>query len=214
MSKPIVHAMSSAKKFGGHWRDYFPIHDRMDSSKAILADVRHRALFHGTHGASIMAGIFPNHSTERIAALVEQHCMEDLGVFPRVEDYQNEFPKDSYLAGYGSPHSKPHADLERQCLWSAKKFGGQPEHYAIVHEFLDEYPPFVLHHAFGVYLTQDIFGITLINSERKDVVVRDVAEQHVLLECGYIPSAQDWLSLMRMASWMSGSKKASFVLVD
>lgn len=46
MSKPIRHAISSAKQFGGVAEDYLPIHDFMDSSKSAFADNRHRVLTH------------------------------------------------------------------------------------------------------------------------------------------------------------------------
>ncbi len=48
MSKPFIHAKSSAKKYGGKWEDYFPIHQIMDSSKAAFSDNRHRALTHNS----------------------------------------------------------------------------------------------------------------------------------------------------------------------
>lgn len=46
MSKPMIHAMSSAKRFGGVPEDYLPLHQFMDSSKSAHADNRHRALTH------------------------------------------------------------------------------------------------------------------------------------------------------------------------
>lgn len=46
MSKPFIHAQSSAKKFGGIWEDYISIHEFLDSSKSVIADNRHRALTH------------------------------------------------------------------------------------------------------------------------------------------------------------------------
>ena len=48
MSKPIYHAMSSVKKYGGSVEDYLPIHNLMDSSKSALPDNRHRALTHNS----------------------------------------------------------------------------------------------------------------------------------------------------------------------
>ena len=48
MSKPHIHARSSAKKFGGKWEDYFPVHHFMDSSKGAFCDNRHRALTHNS----------------------------------------------------------------------------------------------------------------------------------------------------------------------
>lgn len=46
MSKPIIHAISSAKRFGGVPEDYLAIHDLMDSSKGAIPDNRHRILTH------------------------------------------------------------------------------------------------------------------------------------------------------------------------
>lgn len=46
MAKPIIHARSSARRYGGVAEDYVGIHDLMDSSKAAFPDNRHRALTH------------------------------------------------------------------------------------------------------------------------------------------------------------------------
>jgi membrane-bound metal-dependent hydrolase YbcI (DUF457 family) len=56
MSKPLIHAESSARKFGGVWQDYIKIHEFMDSSKAVIADNRHRAL---THNSWFVAVVIP-----------------------------------------------------------------------------------------------------------------------------------------------------------
>lgn len=59
MSKPMIHAISSAKRYGGTPEDFLPVHDFMDSSKGAVADNRHRAL---THNAWFIA---PNGPLER-----------------------------------------------------------------------------------------------------------------------------------------------------
>lgn len=46
MSKPYIHAISSAKKFGGKPEDYEEIHNFLDSSKSAFPDNRHRAATH------------------------------------------------------------------------------------------------------------------------------------------------------------------------
>src|SRR4051812_16462628 len=46
MAKPIIHARSSARRFGGVAEDYLGIHDLLDSSKSAFPDNRHRALTH------------------------------------------------------------------------------------------------------------------------------------------------------------------------
>ena len=46
MANPIVHAENSVDKFGGDINDYIAIHEKMDCSKAWIADNRHRVLTH------------------------------------------------------------------------------------------------------------------------------------------------------------------------
>ena len=54
MSKPIYHAISAAKKWGGKPEDYIDIHNFMDSSKGALPDNRHRALTHNSWFISVV----------------------------------------------------------------------------------------------------------------------------------------------------------------
>lgn len=56
--KPFIHAKSSAKKYGGHPNDYIDIHHFMDSSKSVIPDVRHRAIFHSAFGCFIVEQMF------------------------------------------------------------------------------------------------------------------------------------------------------------
>jgi hypothetical protein len=46
MANPVFHAVSSSKKYGGKPEDYIKIHQFFDASKAMMADLRHRALRH------------------------------------------------------------------------------------------------------------------------------------------------------------------------
>jgi hypothetical protein len=50
MGDPLKHSKSSAERFGGTADDYLHIHTLMDTSKLILAEWRHRALFQNTFG--------------------------------------------------------------------------------------------------------------------------------------------------------------------
>jgi len=58
MAHPLEHAKNSARRFGGVPDDYLPIHNWFDESKAILADVRHRALRHHAEGIFLAERIF------------------------------------------------------------------------------------------------------------------------------------------------------------
>jgi hypothetical protein len=103
---------------------------------------------------------------------------------------------------------------------SAKKFGGKAEDYMAIHEFIDHSKSNVadvrhramLHSAWGIYVVGQVFGEVMTNSDGKEISVRDVAEEHVLEDLGFIPTMQDWLSKMPIEGWMSGTRKRTQVL--
>ena len=105
---------------------------------------------------------------------------------------------------------------------SAQRWGGKPEDYLPVHEKMDSTKMAhaevthrcVFHSAFGIYIIEDIFGRTLTNSDGKEVFVRDVAEQHVLEDLGFIPSLSDWLREMPAQPWMAGARKLPIRIVE
>jgi hypothetical protein len=98
MSKPYIHAQSSAKKFGGVAEDYLPIHQLMDSSKEHIGDNRHRALMHNTWGCFMIERVFgvvaKNSEGKECSPrdVAEMHCIEDLGVIPTVADWLSKMP--------------------------------------------------------------------------------------------------------------------------
>ena len=63
---------------------------------------------------------------------------------------------------------------------SARKFGGRAEDYIAIHNWFDASKAFLAdfrhralrHHSEGVFLCEQIFGITIRNSEGKQVPVR------------------------------------------
>lgn len=85
---------------------------------------------------------------------------------------------------------------------SVKKFGGKPEDYIHLHEWLDETKAWIgdslhrmfRHHSEGIFEMEKIFGKEFKNSDGKTVYTRYVGEQHVKEDCyGYIPSAKEWI---------------------
>ena len=50
MPKALFHARLSARRFGGVPDDYLPIHEKIDSTKAIHGNVAHRCIFHSAFG--------------------------------------------------------------------------------------------------------------------------------------------------------------------
>lgn len=100
---------------------------------------------------------------------------------------------------------------------SAKQFGGKPEDYIDIHDLLDSSKSVVAdsRHRALTHNTwfigpngplERIFGKTILNSDNKNVSVRDIAEQHIREDFNltFIPSAQDYLQNMRWAPWMDG----------
>lgn len=98
---------------------------------------------------------------------------------------------------------------------SARKWGGVPEDYQEIHDFLDSskasFPDMrhraILHSSFGIFICEKVFGINIENSDGKLVSVRDIAEQHVIDDMGRIPTVQDYLEGMPMYSWLGGKHK-------
>jgi len=97
---------------------------------------------------------------------------------------------------------------------SAKRFGGKPEDYLPIHSWFDESKAFLAdfrhralrHHSEGIFLCEEIFGISITNSEGKEVPVRYIGEQHVKEDLGRIPTAQDWLTQIKPERWMYGQR--------
>jgi len=56
--KPHIHAVNSARKWGGEPEDYLPIHNFLDISKMAHPDIRHRAILHNSLGPYIAEKIF------------------------------------------------------------------------------------------------------------------------------------------------------------
>ena len=109
---------------------------------------------------------------------------------------------------------------------SAKRFGGKWEDYVEIHKLMDSSKGAMAdnrhrcmtHNAW--FLSEILERIkfhnstdckpdgrfyTIINSDGKEISVREIGEQHVLEDFGmrYIPSAQDYLQEMEMKSWMN-----------
>jgi hypothetical protein len=98
---------------------------------------------------------------------------------------------------------------------SAHKFGGKPEDYMAIHNFIDSTKAHhadmrhraILHNSYGIYLAEQLLGVNIINSAGQEVSVRDVAEQHVIEDLGRIPAVTEYLRDMPMYSWIGGANK-------
>lgn len=102
---------------------------------------------------------------------------------------------------------------------SVKRYGGVVEDYLPIHNFIDSSKSCVpdvrhraiLHSSFGCFLAEQAIGTYIINSEGKQVSVRDIAEDHVQEDLGFIPTMEKWISKIPLESWMGGGfKKEKF----
>lgn len=123
---------------------------------------------------------------------------------------------------------------------SAKRFGGTWEDYVEIHKLMDSSKGAMAdnrhraltHNAW--FISEIIERVkfqnstsckpdgrfyTIINSDGKEISVREIAEQHVLEDFGmrFIPSAQDYLQEMEMKAWMNngvGGSPTSFKKIE
>lgn len=98
MSKPYIHSVSSARRFGGVPEDYLEIHNFLGSSKGVIGDNRHRALTHNTWFLFVLEKVFGVTITNSDGKVVsvrdvgEQHILEDYGgrFIPSAQDFLQE----------------------------------------------------------------------------------------------------------------------------
>lgn len=95
-------------------------------------------------------------------------------------------------------------DYWKHSLLSQRKFGGQPNDYVAIHEFLDSSKLFMfnlkhrllLHNTFGIELCIELFGSLIVNSDNKTVLTRDIAAEHCKEDLsGVVPTLNDWFGV-------------------
>lgn len=103
---------------------------------------------------------------------------------------------------------------------SVKKFGGSVGDYISIHEWIDASKAYMgdfrhralRHHAQGIFECAARFGDAdgcIINGNKNKVYVRLIAEQHIIEDCGYIPTLEDWFSYIQPQGWMNAPRKLS-----
>lgn len=115
MSKATVHAKSSARKFGGKPEEYLVYHEWFDSSKSVIADNRHRALYHTAFcvgPGGLLEQVFGKTMTNSdgkevsIRDIGEQHIREDFGGhIPTLQDFFSQMTLAPWMSGIGRPPS-------------------------------------------------------------------------------------------------------------
>lgn len=95
---------------------------------------------------------------------------------------------------------------------SVARWGGKPDDYIAIHDFIDSSKMAMpdmrhraaLHNAFGCFVVERVFGRTIINSDGKEVSTRDIAEEHVIEDLGFLPSLEDFLDELPLSKWHGG----------
>ena len=147
MSKPIIHAQSSVRKWGGNLNDYEPIHSFMDSSKGSMADNRHRAL---THNSWFLSNILervkfsnsgPETSDHRFPTIInsdgrsvsvrdigEQHCLEDykFKFMPSAQDFLQEMEFLPWMQNGMGEVPSSHKRIDGKTILKTKKVEKEP----------------------------------------------------------------------------------------
>ena len=108
---------------------------------------------------------------------------------------------------------------------SARKFGGVPEDYIEIHNFMDSSKGAIAsnkhrmltHNAWFVAPNgplEKCFGVAITNSDGKEIPTRSIGEQHILEDFGgVIPTAGDYAASMNYEGWMNGQGKPPSVKV-
>lgn len=95
-------------------------------------------------------------------------------------------------------------------LSSVKKYGGKYEDYLPIHQWFDgskaHFADFrhraLRHHSQGIFDCEALFGAVLINSAGVGIPTRYIGEQHVIEDCGFIPTLKDWYGGIKVEPWM------------
>ncbi len=98
---------------------------------------------------------------------------------------------------------------------SSRKFGGEPDEYLRLHEWLDASKSHMAdfrhralrHHSEGIFMLEAPFGSTLTLSTGRILPVRFIGEQHVIEDLGRIPTVADWLGKIHPEPWMLGRRE-------
>lgn len=106
---------------------------------------------------------------------------------------------------------------------SVRRFGGVVEDYQPIHDwfdatkaaYADQRHRAILHNTFGIFLCEQRFGHAITNAAGQQIPVRLIAEQHVVEDCGFIPTLENWLDQLPRKEWMiRGAKPLSKILAN
>jgi hypothetical protein len=94
---------------------------------------------------------------------------------------------------------------------SANAFGGAPEDYHALHQWMDRgragtdrlLHRMLAHHTQGIKDAEQVFGVTITNSKGRKVPTSLLANQHVFEDLGFVPTLEHYLELLHCPRWAS-----------
>ena len=94
---------------------------------------------------------------------------------------------------------------------SVHKFGGDINDYLPIHNWFDTTKAYVgdfrhralRHHTMGIFECEQHFGVVTTTGAGKKIPTRLIGEQHVIEDCGFLPTPQDWLKHVAPQPWMN-----------
>lgn len=97
---------------------------------------------------------------------------------------------------------------------SVRRYGGQLEDYEEIHNFIDSSKMCLgdmrhralFHSTLGCFLVEKIYGLSLMNSDGKEISTRQIAEDHVKEDLGFLPTPEQWLKNLPLEPWMLGGE--------
>jgi len=216
--KPYRHAAIAAKRYGGRWEDYVEVHTFFDSSKAAYPGHGHRMFLHNPFGLECAERVFGRHlvNSDGLPVPVERlgldHCVEDVGRMVAVGEWLDLLPTTAW-EGTAKRRKRTARLREDPLSASAELWGGTPEDYRPLLEFLDL--PVVLTggnprgrllswNSFGAFLAERALGWTIALDGGGRLPTRQAAEDWILAKWGFIPSLQDVSENMKRDSFVRG----------
>ena len=107
------------------------------------------------------------------------------------------------------------ANPYHHAISSQRKWGGEIEDYIAIHTWFDDSKEHhgdfrhraLRHHSQGIFEAERSFGQTITIATGRVIPVRWIGEQHVIEDCGRIPTLSDWLRCIAPEPWMNRPRK-------
>jgi hypothetical protein len=215
---PYHHARSSQHEHGGAVEDYIPLHNYFDSSKSSLAFFTHRLLNHHVEGIKEAVRLFgtsivnADGAPVSVETLAHQHLAEDMSIIPSAADWLQHME----LPATGSPIHLPAVSptAEQLAAVSARHFDTTPETMLPLHNwFLETASWFpdtghlaMRHHSFGIFQAEQRFGVVLTDGSSPPVPTRVLGEWHARAVLGRVPTAAEFIRLVKGQPWMAAAQ--------